>query len=54
MEEIIEKGWYVDTTQDFMSTSHRVVRMNQIASIIGPWMINLWFLLAYMSDDEDL
>ena len=39
-----QQAWYVDTTQDFMSTSNRVVRMNQITSIIGPWLINIWFL----------
>ena len=46
-----QQGWYVDTTQDFMSTSNRVVRMNQITSILGPWLINIWFLFLYMSDD---
>ena len=51
MGPLKEKGWYVDTTQDFMSTSERVVRMNQIASIIGPWLINTFFLYFYMSDD---
>ena len=51
MGALDQRGWYVDTTQDFMSTSNRVVRMNQITSILGPWLINIWFLFFYMSDD---
>ena len=26
--------------------------MNQIASILGPWMINLWLLFIYTSDNQ--
>ena len=50
---IDQAAWYVDTTQDFMSTENRVVRMNQIAAVLGPWMMNLWFLNFYMSDDKN-
>ena len=53
MEPIDHMAWYVDTTQDFMSTGNRVVRMNQIAAVVGPWMINLWFVFFYMSDNKD-
>ena len=53
MGPLNQRGRHVDTTQDFMSTQERVLRMNQIASILGPWMINFWLLLIYTSDDEN-
>ena len=52
MKPIDQRAWHIDSTQDFMSTGNRVVRMNQIASIVGPWIINLWFLYVYRSDDK--
>ena len=52
MGPLNQRGRHVDTTQDFMSTQERVVRMNQIASILGPWMINLWLLFIHTSDNQ--
>ena len=53
MGPLNKRGRHVDTNQDYMNTDNRVVQMNQNATILGPWMINIWFLFLYISDDPE-